>query len=150
MRGAAHAWRQFVTVRDRWCLERPPGERCGIRRATQIWKIIAVAPMSTRWLVGTSVLIDHLRGTAAARNLLLGGVRDGVELWSAVVVRTEVLAGMRSKEKRATLQLLGLFRWLDITADLAGIIGHGRNRPRSHFLAGICRMTAPIARRGQG
>jgi len=65
--------------------------------------------------------------------LLLGGVRDGIELWSAVVVRTEVLAGMRSKEKRATLQLLGLFRWLDITAELADRAGElARTCLRSH------------------
>ena len=89
--------------------------------------------MTTRWLVDTSIIIDHLRGAEQARDLLIGGVRDGVELWSAVVVRTEVLAGMRSKEKRSTLQLLGLFRWLDITTELADKAGElARTFLKSH------------------
>ena len=89
--------------------------------------------MTTRWLVDTSIIIDHLRGAEQARDLLIGGVRDGVELWSAVVVRTEVLAGMRSKEKRSTLQLLGLFRWLDITTALADKAGElARTFLKSH------------------
>src|SRR5271157_1468523 len=89
--------------------------------------------MITRWLVDTTVLIDHLRGVVPARNLLLGGAREGVELWSAVVVRTEVLAGMRATEKRATLQLLGLFRWLDITAEIVDRAGElARTYLKSH------------------
>ena len=79
--------------------------------------------MTVRWLVDTSVMIDHLRGAPEARKLLVDGVERGVELWSSVVVRTEVLAGMRGPEERATRQLLGLFRWLDVTAALADRAG---------------------------
>jgi predicted nucleic acid-binding protein len=79
--------------------------------------------MTVRWLVDTSVMIDHLRGAAQARRLLVEGVEARVELWSSVVVRTEVLAGMRKPEERATRQMLGLFRWLDVTAALADRAG---------------------------
>ncbi len=68
-------------------------------------------------------MVDHLRGAVPARQLLIQGVREGAELWSSVVVRTEVLAGMRSAEKPATARLLGLFRWLDVTAELADRAG---------------------------
>ncbi len=89
--------------------------------------------MTCRWLVDTTVFIDHLRGVQEARQLLLRGVRDGVELWSAAVVRTEVQAGMRRKEERATLQLLGLFHWLDITFAIADRAGElARTYLRSH------------------
>jgi predicted nucleic acid-binding protein len=89
--------------------------------------------MTTRWLVDTTVMIDHLRGSAPAHSLLVEGFQNGVELWSAVVVRTEVLAGMRSAEKRATHQLLGLFRWLDLTVELADRAGElARVYLRSH------------------
>ena len=89
--------------------------------------------MSDRWLVDTSVLIDHLRGVSEAQQLLTAGVREAVELWSSVLVRTEVLAGMRGTEKRSTLQLLGIFRWLDVTAELADRAGElARTYLKSH------------------
>lgn len=89
--------------------------------------------MSERWLVDTSVLIDHLRGVTEAQRLLTSAVHQDIELWSSVVVRTEVLAGMRGSEKRATLQLLGLMRWLDITTELADRAGElARTYLKSH------------------
>jgi hypothetical protein len=68
-------------------------------------------------------LIDHLRGLPAATGLLRQAVRDGDELWSVVVVRTEVLAGMRPTEARATFQLLDVIRWQDVTVELADRAG---------------------------
>lgn len=70
-------------------------------------------------LVDTSVLIDHLRGDARAVALLEEIVERGDELWSVTVVRTEILAGMRKGEERATMALLGALAWLDVTSDLA-------------------------------
>ena len=51
--------------------------------------------------------------------LLSGSVASGDELWSVTVVRTEVLAGMRPREERATLTLLNALQWQDVTVDLA-------------------------------
>lgn len=71
------------------------------------------------------MLIDHLRGDQRAITLLKQLLHDGCELWSAVVVRTEVLAGMRPREEIATRELLDHLNWIEITteiADRAGIL----------------------------
>jgi predicted nucleic acid-binding protein len=86
-----------------------------------------------RWLLDTSVLIDHLRGDERAVRLLIDAAERGVELWSVTVVRTEVVAGMRDAEARATLQLLDAIRWSDVTVDLADRAGAlARTYLRSH------------------
>ena len=72
-----------------------------------------------RLLVDTSVLIDHLRGDPRAVSLLAESAGVGDELWSVTVVRLEVLAGMRAREERATLALLNVLRWQDVTVELA-------------------------------
>ena len=74
-------------------------------------------------LVDTSVLIDHLRGVPAAVELLTGAAESGDELWSPTVVRTEVLAGMRSGEERATHNLLDVLRWQEVTIEIADRAG---------------------------
>ena len=76
-----------------------------------------------RWLIDTCVLIDHLRGDSAALAMLESGIEGDVELWSVVVVRTEVLAGMRASDQRATQRLLNQLRWLDVTRALADRAG---------------------------
>ncbi|MBK6848231.1 MAG: type II toxin-antitoxin system VapC family toxin [Proteobacteria bacterium] len=84
-------------------------------------------------LVDTSVLIDHLRGRAPAAELLMRSVRAGAALWSATVVRTEILAGMRESEERATNALLGALRWQDLTIEIANHAGRlARRYLRSH------------------
>jgi len=86
-----------------------------------------------RFLVDTSVLIDHLRGDERATRLLIDRVRDGHELWSVTVVRTEVLAGMRKGEEDGTRALLGLLDWLDVTIEGADAAGElARKYLRSH------------------
>ena len=86
-----------------------------------------------RWLIDTCVLIDHLRGVPAALSLLESGVEENTELWSVVVVRTEILAGMRASEARATRRLLDQLRWVDVTRTLADQAGElARKYLRSH------------------
>jgi predicted nucleic acid-binding protein len=86
-----------------------------------------------RKLMDTSVLINHLRGDRRAVDLLLDCARNGDELWSVVFVRTEILAGARKAEERATHRLLDRLRWQDITiaiADRAGSLA--RQYAKSH------------------
>ena len=62
---------------------------------------------------------------AAVRFLEDAGSR-GDELWSSVVARVEVLAGMRREEEARTLALLGTIEWVGVDmeqADLAGELG---------------------------
>lgn len=84
-------------------------------------------------VVDTAVLVDHLRGDPRATNLLLLFAQSQDELWSVTVVRTEILAGMRKGEERATHRLLDQLRWQDVTtaiADAAGALA--RKYARSH------------------
>lgn len=78
-------------------------------------------------LLDTTVLIDHLRGDKKAARFLTEAVTRGDELWSVTVVRTEVLAGMRPKEEKATKSLLSQIKWLEVDialADTAGDLAH--------------------------
>lgn len=86
-----------------------------------------------RVLVDTSILIDHLRGHANATKALNEAAARGDELWSVVIVRTEVLAGMRPSEQAATFTLLNALHWLDIDTAIADRAGElARTFMRSH------------------
>lgn len=81
----------------------------------------------------TSVLIDFLRGDERAVSLLAGRVAEGDELWGVVVTRSELLAGMRSGERRSTYALLDSLRWRDVDLELADRAGElARRYRRSH------------------
>ena len=47
----------------------------------------------------------------------------GDELWSAAVVRTEVLAGQRRGEEARTLALFSALRWCPVTVEVADLAG---------------------------
>jgi predicted nucleic acid-binding protein len=86
-----------------------------------------------RLLLDTSVLIDHLRGVSQAVELLTDAALRGDELWAVTVTRTEVLAGMRPRERQATLALLDVLRWQPVTVELADRAGElARRHLRSH------------------
>ena len=83
-------------------------------------------------VVDTSVLIDHLRGNEGARRLLSKAADTG-ELWSVTIVRTEILAGMRRGEERATNELLDTMKWQDVTVEVADCAGElARRFLKSH------------------
>ena len=87
-----------------------------------------------RFILDTSVIIDHLRGRPrAATELIPNAIARGDELWSSQLVRVEVLAGMRPEEEAATRDLLTLISWADVDATLAEAAGAlGRRFLRSH------------------
>ena len=86
-----------------------------------------------RLLLDTSVVIDHLRGDARAVALLAESARAGRELWSVTPVRTEVRAGMRKGEERATEAFLDVLRWQDVTVEIADHAGDlARRYLKSH------------------
>ena len=80
-------------------------------------------------------IIDHLRGRPPAATLLIPeAIACGDELWSSCIVRTELLAGMRADEERATRDLLRLVSWVDVdesVSEAAGALGRRylRSRP---------------------
>ncbi|MEK6620110.1 MAG: type II toxin-antitoxin system VapC family toxin [Chloroflexota bacterium] len=82
--------------------------------------------MSKRVVLDSSILIDHLRDVPAAVRFLEDAGSRGDELWSSVVTRVEVLAGMRREEEARTFALLGTIEWVGVDmeqADLAGELG---------------------------
>lgn len=84
-------------------------------------------------VVDTSVLIDHLRGRAEARDALRALADSGEAMAGSVLTRTDLLAGMRAAEEEATLALLDAFDWLPVTAEVADGAGRLAQRYlRSH------------------
>lgn len=84
-------------------------------------------------VVDTTVLIDHLRGVAAAREAVARALRSGERIVGSVVTRGEVFTGMRAGEEWETEQLLDLVDWLPVTLDIADRAGRiGRGFVRSH------------------
>jgi predicted nucleic acid-binding protein len=110
-----------------------------------------------RVVADSSVLIDILRGDASATRLVSDHVRAGDEVWGIVITRTEVLAGMRSAERRLTEQLLAQPLWLEVDAELAHRAGElARTHRRSHpgigladylIAAGVQRLGARLLTR---
>lgn len=84
-------------------------------------------------LLDTSILIDHLRGGSAAREALARAVAEGERLTASVVVKVEVLAGMRPAEEAVTRRLLDALEWFPVDAAAAEQAGLLANRfLRSH------------------
>ena len=79
-------------------------------------------------LLDTSVLIDHLRGDSVAREALAGAAVQGHRLASSVLVKVEVLAGMRPAEERRTRRLLDTLDWIEVDDDIAERAGLLANR----------------------
>ena len=84
-------------------------------------------------LVDTSILIDHLRGVAAARALLESELLAGEPLFASVLTKTEILAGMRPRELAPTTALLAAVVWIEVTDAIAEGAGRLANTYlRSH------------------
>jgi len=83
-------------------------------------------------VVDTSVLIDHLRGHAAAADLL-EAERAAAVLHASEMTRLEVLAGMRPEEEEGTTALLSTLVWHPVDAAVAEEAGRlGRTWLPSH------------------
>jgi predicted nucleic acid-binding protein len=86
-------------------------------------------------VVDSSILIDHLRGSAAASAYLAG--LEAQPLCSEVS-RIEVLQGLRSAERRAADRLFALIQWVPVDEPVARRAGElGRRWRRSHPGIGV-------------
>lgn len=84
-------------------------------------------------VLDTSILVDHLRGDERALRTLSALDAEGERLTASVVTKIELLAGMRSSERRRTRALLDAVRWIDVDDDLAERAGAlARKYVRSH------------------
>lgn len=70
-------------------------------------------------LVDSDVIIEHLRGRAAARDWLVRARQSSGPLAISVVSLTEVAGGMRSPERREVIRLLGSMQGFEVTEQVA-------------------------------
>jgi predicted nucleic acid-binding protein len=70
-------------------------------------------------LVDGDVLIEHLRGNAAARDWLVTARQSSGPLAVSVVSLTEIAGGMRSPERREVVRLLGSMHRFEVTEQVA-------------------------------
>jgi predicted nucleic acid-binding protein len=88
-------------------------------------------------LLDTDVLVDYLRGSAAARiaiRPLIGRER----LLASVVTRAELIAGMREAEEPTLASLFNLLTWIPVSVGIATRGGElSRRYRRSHPGVGL-------------
>lgn len=85
----------------------------------------------------TSVLIDHLRGHEAT-DLIDAALAGNERVVSSEVTRIELLAGMRSHERRQTQALIGSLEWVSVDEAVAKAAGELARRFRhSHPGVGV-------------
>ena len=86
-------------------------------------------------VLDTTVLVDHIRGSEAAR-AYLRGLRELPAC--SEVTRTELLRGIRSGERRATDSLMANLQWISVDERISRRAGElGRRYRRSHATIGV-------------
>ena len=70
-----------------------------------------------RILVDSDVLIEHLRGSTAARDWLVQARESSGPLAISVVSLTEIAGGMRSPERREVMRLLGSMQRFEVSGN---------------------------------
>jgi predicted nucleic acid-binding protein len=84
-------------------------------------------------LLDTSVAIDHLRGVAAAVELLESALGAEGALYASEVVRFELLSGVREKEADALERFCAAISWVPVGEEVARAAGDlARRHRRSH------------------
>ncbi len=84
-------------------------------------------------LLDTDILINFLRGSAKAREVI-SSLLDTSVLYYSVVTIAEIHAGMREHEREKTLELLESLIPVDITPGIAEIAGHYKRTVKSQQL----------------
>lgn len=86
-------------------------------------------------VLDTSILIDHLRGSEAAFEYLVG--LDARPVCSEIT-RIEVIQGLRSAERRAAYKLFQMIDWAPVSGSVAQRAGElGRHWRKSHPGIGV-------------
>jgi predicted nucleic acid-binding protein len=84
-------------------------------------------------LIDTTIAVDHLRGVPAAVDLLTTLTDTDDDLVSSELVRFELLAGIRDRERAAIDEFCSALRWAEVTEDVARVGGRlARRYRRSH------------------
>jgi hypothetical protein len=75
-------------------------------------------------ILDTSVLVDHLRKSVPARQAFYGARQAGHRVMASVVTRVELLAGMRTQERRVTRELIESLEWVAVSEEIAELGGN--------------------------
>lgn len=78
-------------------------------------------------MLDTTVLVDVLRGRAAAYAMLAEAVRSGHELGTSAINLAEVYSGIRSHEEIDAREFLGTLTFFPVTSSIAERGGRMRN-----------------------
>jgi len=98
-------------------------------------------------LIDTNILVDHLRGNAAAVSFLSGLIDKRQTAYCSTITRIELLAGMRTNEEKAIRSLLDVFEEIDAGRNIAEIAGHYmRKYAGSHSLNAADAIIAATAK----
>lgn len=84
-------------------------------------------------VLDTTVAIDHLRGHAAAVDLLTLLLTDGVDLAASEIVRFELLAGVREPEIKALEEFFGAITWITVDEAVTRTAGELARTHRASF-----------------
>lgn len=82
-------------------------------------------------LLDTPIIVGHLRADTRASALLERLFREEERVWSAVPTRTEVLAGVRSREREPMASLFEIISWVEIDVAVADAAGEMARRYRA-------------------
>jgi predicted nucleic acid-binding protein len=89
-------------------------------------------------VLDTSVIIDNLRDRDGAGDVIDAALDAGHTLAASLLTKVELLAGMRSHERKGTREVMSSLRWMgvdDEIAELAG--GYARRYRGSHRGIGV-------------
>jgi predicted nucleic acid-binding protein len=81
-------------------------------------------------LLDTSVAVDHLRGDSRAVGLLRGLVLAGEAVGASEIVRFELLAGVRERERVALERFCSALSWIPVDESVARAAGALARRHR--------------------
>lgn len=82
-------------------------------------------------LVDTQVIVDHLRNDQRAVMLLAELFSRDDRVWAATPSRTEILAGIRARERPPMMALFDILSWVEIDIAVADAAGAMAQRYRS-------------------
>lgn len=88
---------------------------------------------SSRFLVDSDVLIDHLRGYQAARDFMNALLLDGATVHFSVISEAEIFSNVRPGEKRKIESLFDSLERLPIDGPIARQAGQYRSAFRSSY-----------------
>lgn len=84
-------------------------------------------------VLDTSILIDNLRDTPGTGDALDEALDAGHTFVASYLTKVELLAGMRSHERKATRDLIESLDWIGVGEEISDRAGHyARSFRRSH------------------